>query len=76
MIALEEVGVKGSGEGGESVVGGCGSGVMWEKGEGGGEEYSSGSWGGSAMMALLMSQWISPRRTLLRRFSVLREMSS
>ena len=55
MITLEEVGVKGGGEGGESVVGGCGSGVMWEEGEGGEEEYGSGSWGGFAMMALSTS---------------------
>ena len=39
MIALEEVRVKGSGEDGKLVVGGCGSGVIWKKGEGEGEEY-------------------------------------
>ena len=53
MIVLEEVGVKGSGDSGESVVGGCGSGVIWEKEEGGGEEYGSGLWGSFVMMALL-----------------------
>ena len=76
IITLEKVRIRGSGDGKESVVRGCRSGVIWEKREGSREEYGSGLWGGFAMIALLASQWINSRRTLLRRFSVLAEMSS
>ena len=45
----------GSGESKELVVGGYGSGVVCERGEGGGKEYGSGSWQGIAMIALSAS---------------------
>ena len=76
ITALGEVMVMGGGKGEESVVRGYGSGVIWERGEGGGEEYSSGSWEGFSMIALSASWWISPRRMLLRRFLVSAKMSS
>ena len=76
MMVLEEVAVMGGCEGKESVDGGCGSEVMWERVGGGEEEYGSGFLGGLAMIALSASQAINPSRMLFRRFSVLAEVSS
>ena len=76
MMALEEVAVTGGCEGKESVDGGCGSEVIWERVGGGEEEYGSGFRGGLAIIALSASRAINPSRMLFRRFSVSAEVSS
>ena len=55
MIEVEVVMVVVSGEGRDSVVGGCGSNVIWVRVGGGEELYGSGLCEGLARIALLMS---------------------